>query len=173
MQRAELLALADEALLRQCQVDRLRGSGPGGQKRNKTESSIRLRHLATGLSALSGESRSQHQNKARALRRLRERIAFDLREPVDLDDVRVGPALGALLALEPVRKSEKWLRSPEYLTAVGELLDLYHAVACSLSHAARLLGAEQKRLERIVRVDVRLARKMGEMRNTLRGKPVV
>ena len=173
MQRAELLSLPDEALLRQCQVDRLRGSGPGGQKRNKTESSIRLRHQATGLSALSGESRSQHQNKARALRRLRERIAFDLREPVDLDDYQVKPALGALLAVEPVRRSEKWLRSVAYLAGVGELLDLYHAVACSVPHAARMLGADPKHIEKIARVDVRLARKMGEMKNTLRGKPVV
>jgi len=171
--RDRLLGLADPALLAQCEMDRLRGSGPGGQKRNKTESSVRLRHGATGLSALAGESRSQHENKARALRRLRERIAFDLREPVELDDYQVPPALLALLEEEPVRKSEKWLRSATYLCAVGHLVDLYQAVGCSLPEAARRLAIAGGRLERIARADDRLMRKLGELRNAQRGRPVV
>jgi hypothetical protein len=171
--RDALLALADPALLAQCQVDRLRGSGPGGQKRNKTESSVRLRHLASGLSALAGESRSQHENKARALRRLRERIAFDLREPIDLDDYQPPPALVALLEQDPVRSSEKWLRSPEYLRAVGHLVDLYQAVGCSLPDVARRLGVPGGRLDKIARADDRLMRKLGELRNAQRTRPVI
>ncbi|HUS63367.1 MAG TPA: peptide chain release factor-like protein [Kofleriaceae bacterium] len=168
--RDALLALADAALLAQCQVDRMRGSGPGGQKRNKTESSVRVRHAATGLFALSGESRSQHENKARALRRLRERIAFDLREPVELEGYGTPPALAALLEQEQVRKSEKWLRSEEYLRAVGHLVDLYQAVGCSLPDAAQRLAVPQGRLDRIVRVDPRLGRKLGELKNAFRGR---
>jgi len=171
--RDRLLGLADPALLAQCEMDRLRGSGPGGQKRNKTESSVRLRHLATGLSALAGESRSQHENKARALRRLRERIAFDLREMVELDDYQVPAALAALLEQDPVRKSEKWLRSPEYLTAVGHLIDLYQAVGCSLPEAARRLSVTGGRLERVARADDRVMRKLGELKNAQRGHPIV
>ncbi len=171
--RDRLLVLADPALLAQCEMDRLRGSGPGGQKRNKTESSVRLRHGATGLSALAGESRSQHENKARALRRLRERIAFDLREPVELDDYQPPTELVALLEQETVRKSEKWLRSPAYLCAVGHLIDLYQAVGCSLPEAARRLAMGGGRLERIARADDRLMRKLGELRNAQRGRPVV
>jgi RF-1 domain len=172
-EREALLGLADGALLAQCQVDRLRGPGPGGQKRNKTESAIRLRHLATGLAAMSGESRSQHENKARALRRLRERIAFDLRQPVDLDDYQVPPDLAALCAQEMVRKSEKWLRSAEYLRAAGQLIDLYQALGCSLPDVARRLVVSASRIERLVRVDPRLARKLGELKTAQRGRPVV
>lgn len=168
--RDALIALADAALLAQCQVDKLRGSGPGGQKRNKTESSVRVRHTATGLFALSGESRSQPENKARALRRLRERFAFDLREPVELEGYAAPPALVALLETDPVRKSEKWLRSEEYLRAVGHLVDLYQAVGCSLPDAARRLAVPQGRLDRIVRVDPRLGRKLGELKNAFRGR---
>ncbi len=173
MRRDELLGLADAALLAQCRVDRLRGSGPGGQKRNKTESSVRLRHEATGLAAMSGESRSQHENKARALRQLRERIAFDLRQPVDLDDFEPPAGLAALAAQDPVRKSEKWLRSPDYLRAAAELIDLYQAVGCDLAEAARRMAVSQSRLERVVRADPRLARKLGELRTALRGRPAV
>ncbi|HKE18743.1 MAG TPA: peptide chain release factor-like protein [Kofleriaceae bacterium] len=173
MRRDELLGLADAALLAQCGVDRLRGSGPGGQKRNKTESSVRLRHGATGLAALSGESRSQHENQARALRRLRERIAFDLREPVELDGYEPPAGLAALVGQETVRKSDRWLRSPEYLRAAAELIDLYQAVGCSLGEAARRMAVRQSRLDRLVRVDPRLARKLGELRTAQRGRPAV
>ena len=168
--RDALLALADAPLLAQCKIDKLRGSGPGGQKRNKTESSVRLRHGATGLFALSGESRSQHENKARALRRLRERIAFDLREPVELEGYTAPPALAALLEQEQVRRSDRWLRSEEYLRAIGHLVDLYQAVACSLPDAAQRLAVSQGRLEKIVRADPRLGRKLGELKNTFRGR---
>ncbi len=173
MRRDELIGLADAALLAQCRVDRLRGSGPGGQKRNKTESSVRLRHETTGLAAMSGESRSQPENKARALRRLRERFAFDLRQPVDLDDFEPPAGLVALAAQEPVRRSEKWLRSPDYLRAVAELIDLYQAVGCDLADVARRLAASKSRLDRIVRADPRLARKLGELKTALRGRPAV
>ena len=171
--RDALLGLADAALLAQCEMDRLRGSGPGGQKRNKTESSVRLRHRATGLAALAGESRSQHENKARALRRLRERIAFDLRERVELDDYQPPPALSSLVEQDPVRSSEKWLRSPEYLRAAGYLIDLYQSVGCSLPEAARRLGIAAARLDKVARADDRLMRKLGELRNAQRGRPVV
>lgn len=61
----------DEALLAACEVETLKGSGPGGQHRNKTESAVRLKHRATGIIAQASERRSQGQNMAVALERLR------------------------------------------------------------------------------------------------------
>jgi len=52
-----------------------RSSGPGGQKKNKTESAVRIKHLPTGIIVTATESRSQFENKERALQRLRERLA--------------------------------------------------------------------------------------------------
>ena len=52
-----------------------RAGGPGGQHQNKTESAVRATHIASGLSVVAREERSQHRNKALAL----ERIAALLR----------------------------------------------------------------------------------------------
>src|SRR5712672_2890880 len=73
--------LSDAQLLPQCEIDTYRASGPGGQKRNKTSSAVRLRHPASGLLVIAEESRSQHENKARALKRLRQALYLKLREP--------------------------------------------------------------------------------------------
>src|SRR5438132_8572183 len=80
--RSTWTSLTDAQLLAQCAVDTYRASGPGGQKRNKTSSAVRLRHLPTGLIVIAEESRSQHENRAKALRRLRKGLYLELREPV-------------------------------------------------------------------------------------------
>lgn len=61
----------DETLLAACEVETLKGSGPGGQHRNKTESAVRLKHRETGIVAQASERRSQGQNMGIALERLR------------------------------------------------------------------------------------------------------
>ena len=69
------LALADEALLSECDEAFFVAGGPGGQHRNKTESGVHLVHRPTGLTVTATERRSQAQNRASALERLRERLA--------------------------------------------------------------------------------------------------
>lgn len=69
-----VLPESDEELLRECEVETFRSSGPGGQHVNKTESGVRLRHVPSGVVVTSREERSQHRNKAHCLRKLRERV---------------------------------------------------------------------------------------------------
>jgi protein subunit release factor A len=57
-------------LLRDCDVEPFKSSGPGGQKKNKTESSVRVRHRPTGLVRIATESRSQARNREAALQRM-------------------------------------------------------------------------------------------------------
>jgi protein subunit release factor B len=48
--------------------------GPGGQQVNKTESAVRLRHLPSGVVVTCRQERSQHQNKAVCLLKMRQKI---------------------------------------------------------------------------------------------------
>ena len=65
---------SDEDLLRECELETFRASGPGGQHVNKTESAVRLRHVPSGVVVTSQQERSQHRNKALCLEKLREKV---------------------------------------------------------------------------------------------------
>ena len=56
--------------LKDCRVDTFRGSGKGGQKRNKTSSGVRITHIASGAVGQSDDTRSQHKNKSIAFKRM-------------------------------------------------------------------------------------------------------
>ena len=71
--------LPSDMLQRDCAVSHTKGSGPGGQHRNKVQTAVVLKHKPTGLVGSASDSRSQKQNQAAALFRLRLRFALEQR----------------------------------------------------------------------------------------------
>jgi len=72
----EVFDLADESRFdsKELRWETMRASGPGGQHVNRTESAIRLTHVASGIQAVASEERSQHSNRKLALARLSKKL---------------------------------------------------------------------------------------------------
>lgn len=67
------------------QVDVMRSGGPGGQHQNKTESGVRITHLPTNTVVNCRDERSQHKNRAKAMRVLRSRLYEQVTEKARSD----------------------------------------------------------------------------------------
>ena len=63
-----------ENLRKQVILETYRSRGPGGQRKNKTETAVRLKHLPTGITVTATEQRSQSQNLKLAFERLGDRL---------------------------------------------------------------------------------------------------
>jgi hypothetical protein len=131
--------LDDARLLAQCHVDTYRASGPGGQKRNKTSSAVRLRHAPSGLAVIAEESRSQHENRRRALGRLRQALFLRIRNEFDVPQTFAkNPAWQAVCPMG--RRLALNRNDVRFWPAVGWVLDILAAADGSVSSAASWLA---------------------------------
>jgi len=131
------LELTEAAFLEKCRFEAFRGPGPGGQKRNKTSNCIRLTHLPTGLHVIAGESRSQAENKARAIRRMKLKIATEVRHAIDPRGFEPPDWFAAVVALGRLAVSH---HNVLYARTAELVLDLLEARRGNMGDVAKLLG---------------------------------
>jgi hypothetical protein len=174
----QLLAADDAELLNQCHVDIYKASGPGGQHRNKVSSAVRLRHEPTGIMAHANDSRSQHDNKKLAIRRLRMNIACQIRNPAD-PEAKVAPAVVADCLHKPKKKTGKAGRvlqigrKDRRFWQVGAwLLDLLEACRGRVGQAAANLGITTGNLVGVLKSDRHLLAAAQELRKRHDQKPL-
>ncbi|HMG21488.1 MAG TPA: peptide chain release factor-like protein [Kofleriaceae bacterium] len=172
MPRLDYLLASDEALIAQSEVDRYRASGPGGQHRNKTESAVRLRHRASGATAIGEDSRSQAENKVHAVRRLRAAIALALREPVALDGYAPSPRLAALVAGGTAPLGARTRLTGDYWAAIAELLDLLVSGELEIAATAQRLGITTGALSKLLLHDDQVARVVNDLRRGRQMRPL-
>ncbi|KAK6277059.1 hypothetical protein POUND7_017382 [Theobroma cacao] len=171
------LKLRDEELMKQCEMNTFKSSGPGGQHRNKRESAVRLKHLPTGIVAQAVEDRSQHMNRASALARLRTLIALKVRNPVHLHTYSPPPELLEILPPKStIRGSDSRPQigpnNPKFVLGMQALLDLIFAVEGSVSDAAKVLGMSTGALSRLILSDDSLRMAVNELRASKGMKPL-
>jgi len=160
--RSSWTSLTDADLLDQCAVDTYRASGPGGQKRNKTSSAVRLRHQPSGLIVIAEESRSQHENRARAVRRLRQALYLRLRDELPVEQLAGRPEYQS--ARGPDGKLHLGRKDPRFWPAAAVVLDVFQAVHARVADAAAVLGLTTGNLIDFLATDVKVWEQANQLR---------
>jgi hypothetical protein len=140
-----------EQLWAECEVRRLRRSGPGGQHRNKVETAINLRHWPTGVRAEASERRSQAQNRAEALFRLRAKLALEVRRPCG-PDYAPSPLWQSRSGGGVLKVSAS---HDDFPALLAEALDVLAAFDAEPKPSAAALGCTPSQLIRFLTVDPR------------------
>lgn len=146
--RNDWLAASDDVLSKTCEFDFFKGSGNGGQKRNKTSSAVRVRHLASGITATDCSGRSQHKNRHEALKKLRLAIALKF---------RITPA-------QIPESQELSINNPEYSLWAAKILDQLAECGFQTKPAAEMLGLSTSKLVKLLHRDSTLWQFVNQVR---------
>jgi hypothetical protein len=142
-------SLPGKVLLAQCEQTARRGSGPGGQHRNKVETGVVLMHRPTGVHGQASERRSRKQNAAAALFRLRLQLALDVRTP---PTPAASPTSPTPLWRSRCRGGRITVSTTheDFPALLAEALDVVFAQQCELPPAAAALGVSPTQLVRLL-----------------------
>ncbi|QDV35468.1 peptide chain release factor family protein [Tautonia plasticadhaerens] len=158
-----------DRLLARCEVRFSRRSGPGGQNRNKVETAAILTHRPTGLSAEANERRSQGENRAVALMRLRVNLALEIRRPTDRES---GPSplwrsrlKGGRILVSP--------RHDDFPALLAEALDELQDADADVKRAADRLGCSASQLVKLLKLEPRALKRVNDRRDELGLRPLL
>ncbi|MEI6125128.1 MAG: peptide chain release factor-like protein [Pseudomonadota bacterium] len=142
------LILNDSQLIKQCRIDTYIASGPGGQHRNRTYSAVRMTHIETGLTVIAEESRSQGDNKLKALRRIKRSLAFHIRIDSSCGAATCDERIQYLFQHDtPVQLNSK---NPLYPVFCATLLDFIYSAGGKISEAAHKLNISTGKLNKFL-----------------------
>jgi len=148
-------------ILEECEIQRSKGSGPGGRKADRTETEIQLKHPPTGLTVSCGKTRSQHKNRELAVRKLKQQYAMVKRHRIRLDDLTVPPSLQQYVKNGlRIKKS-----NPHYPFLVKFVLDVLHSSEERLSETGDCIGASTNELTRFLKDDHTLHERADRIRS--------
>ncbi len=159
-----------DELLKSCEAERFRASGPGGQHRNKVETAVRLTHRPTGVTGQASERRSQAQNHAVAVFRLRVNLALSVRSENPRKLNRQDQSAASPLPSERWRQRVRGGRlaiNPEhddFPALLAEALDHLAGQAYDVPAAATALGITRSQLLKLLRHEPRALEQVNTQR---------
>jgi hypothetical protein len=146
-------ALPPDEFIARCQLRFVRRSGPGGQHRNKVSTGVVACDLPTGTLAEASERRSQAQNRALAIFRLRVNLAIELRSQPDVpppSPLWRSRSGGGQIHVSPQHDDFPALLA-EALDAIslaeGDVKTAGETLACTPSQLIKLLKKEPRALQ--------------------------
>jgi RF-1 domain len=142
-------SLPIDELLADCDIVRQRRGGPGGQHRNKVATAIVIAHRPTGIRAEASERRSQAENQREAIRRLRLRLATEIRSAPPTNDKAISPSplwqsrnSSGILSINPTHA--------DFPSLLAEALVVVASAEFDVAAAAKSLGVSTSQLVRFL-----------------------
>lgn len=132
-------------LLADCEIQRTRRCGPGGQHRNKVETAVVIEHKPSGIRGEGSERRSQDQNRQVAIHRLRVKLALELRtpEPQGVSTLWQARTVGGEISVNSEHE--------DFPALLSEALDAIAKVTFDLNAAAEELGVTSSQLVKFLK----------------------
>ncbi len=148
--RDTMLSADDETLSSLCKISFTKGTGPGGQKRNKTSSAVKIDLPELGISVADCTERSQFRNRNNALHKMRMAIALQTRQ-------------------SPATVPENMdcsLSSKSYPLFAARMLDIFAEMLCDHKATAEKCGISPSALLKKFHRDPVLWQKIRQMRQS-------
>ena len=146
--------LGRDELLRQCTLSAVRRGGPGGQHRNRNATGVQIAHRPSGIIAEANERRERSVNLDQAIRRLRVRLALDVRAShadfpsprwlARLHGTRIDVAEGHWEFPAILAEVLDWIAP-----AAGDLASVSPSLRCSPTQIVRLISRVPAALQRV------------------------
>jgi hypothetical protein len=126
---------------------------------------VRIRHLPSGLLVIAEESRSQHENRARALKRLRQAFYLKLREAIRTEELSSVSQRAELTSVRSLSgKLEVGRKDARFWPLVGLVLDVLEAAESRVSDAATSLGVSTGHLIDFLQTEPKVWEQANQMR---------